>query len=212
MAQKTFIINDNVRCFSYGYSASYDSIVTVQKNINQTVQQELVHDPYDWARFSVPINNVKNIDKDDLRQVLMNIGGNQDSFLFRDEFGFIGNQIARNTIGNKPTSATVSLQAIRTYSISGETDRTYEVWNIEMALGFSLWVGGVLKTNVVDYSVNSLDDGTIEITCADTGDVEIEGYFLRRCRINGALKSVLEAFDLNNFNLSIIEEAPRFGV
>ena len=210
MAQKTFIFNDEVRCFSYGYTWSYTPLVTIQKNENQTVSQELVHDDYDWARFSLPMKTLKVADKETLTNVLMNLGGNQDSFLFRDTFG-LGNEIARNTIGNKPTSGSVTLQALRTYTV-GSDERTYDVWNIEKSLGFSLWVGGVLKTDVVDYTVNDLDDGTIEITCADTGDVEIEGYFLRRCRFNGTIQNVLEAFDLYNMNLTVIEEAPRFGV
>lgn len=209
MSKKTFILNDEVRCFSYGYSWSYDPLVTIQKNENQTVVQELVHDDYDWARYSVPMKTLKTADKNTLLNLIMNVGGNQDSFLFRDEFG-LGNTIERNTIGNKPTSASVTLQALRTYSISGETDRTYEVWNIETALGFNLWVGGTLKTVSTDYTVNAEDDGTIDITCSDTGDVEIEGYYLRRCRFNGTMKNILEAFDLNNMQLTVIEESP-FG-
>jgi len=212
MAKKYFILNDEVRCFSYGYRSSYEPLVTIQQNAQKTVTQELVHDAYDWARFEAPINNVKNIDLPALKNVLMNVGGNQDSFLFRDSFGLVGNVIDRNTIGTKVSSGALTLQSLRTYSIAGETDRTYEIYNIEMALGFSLWIGGALKTVTVDYVVNDVDDGTIDITATDTGDVEIEGYFLRRCRFNGGLQSILEAFDLNNMNLTVVEESVVGGV
>lgn len=211
MSKKTFILNDEVRCFSYGYRSSFDPLVTIQKNPNQTVTQELVHDPYDWATFSVPMSQLKEADVEQLRNVILNVGGNQDSFLFRDEFGWVGNKIDRNTIGNKAGAAPETFQALRTYSV-GSYDRTYEVWNIEMALGFSLWIGGALKTILVDYAVNEEDDGTIDITATDTGDVEIEGYFLRRCRFNGTQEGILRAFDLVNMNLTLKEESPFNGV
>jgi len=210
MAKKTFILNDEVRCFSYGYGSKYAPLVTIQQNPNQTVTQELVHDPYDWATFSLPMNQLQEADKLELANVILNVGGNQDSFLFRDEFGLVGNKINRNTIGNKPTSAPVTLQAIRTYTI-GVDSRTYEVWNIELTLGFSLWVGGTLKTIVADYVVNDEDDGTIDVNCADTGDVEIEGYFLRRCRFTGTAEAILSAYDLVNMTLGIKEESPFNG-
>jgi len=207
MAKKTFILNDVVRCFSYGYSSNYQTLVTIQQNANKTVTQELVHDAYDWATYRLPLNQLKEADKLQLADVILNVGGNIDSFLFRDEFGMVGNKIERNTIGNKVTSGTETFQAKRTYSIAGETDRLYDVWNIEEALGLSVWVGGSLLTELVDYTVTYIDSGEIEITAADTGDVEIEGYFLRRCRFNGSPDAMLNAFDLTNVQLGIKEES-----
>ena len=212
MSKKTFILNDEVRCFSYGYKSSYDTLVTIQKNAENTVMQELVHDPYDWAAYMIPLNQLKEADQRELAEVILNVGGRQDSFLFRDEFGMVGNKINRNTIGNKPGAGSVTLQAKRTYSITGETDRLFDVWNIELALGFSLWIGGTLKTISVDYTVNDVDDGTIDITASDTGDVEIEGYFLRRCRFNGRVQAILQSFDNANANIGLTEESPFGGV
>jgi len=207
MAKKTFILNDVVRCFSYGYGASYASLITLQQNANKTVTQELVHDAYDWATFSIPLRQLKEADKLQLAEVILNVGTLQDSFLFRDEYGLVGNKINRNTIGNKAGAGAETFQALRTYSIAGEADRTYKVWNIEEALGFSVWVGGSLLTEGPDYTVTYVDSGEIEILAADTGDVEIEGYFLRRCRFNGTPEAILSAYDLTNAKVGIKEES-----
>jgi len=211
MSKKTFILNDEVRCFSFGYKSSYAPLVTIQKNPESTVMQELVHDPYDWAAFSLPLSQLKEAEKLTLANVILNVGGNQDSFLFRDEFGLVGNKINRNTIGTKPGAGNLTLQALRTYSLGGD-DRTYEVYNIELSLGFSLWIGGALQTIITDYTVNDEDDGTIDIISTDTGVVEIEGYFLRRCRFTGTADAILSAYDLTNMNLGIKEESVFGGV
>ncbi len=131
MAAKDFILNDEIRCFSFGYAWRFEPLVTIEKNANSTVVQELVHDPYDWATFSIPMNQLQESDKDDLQNLILNVGGNQDSFLFRDDLG-LGNLVARNTIGNKAGAGAENFQALRTYSV-GADDRTYEVWNSALA-------------------------------------------------------------------------------
>mgnify|MGYP006278610425 CR=1 FL=1 len=206
MANKNFILNDEVRCFSYGYQWRFDPLVTVQKNPNSTVVQELVHDPYDWATFMIPMRQLQEEDKDDLQKLILNVGGNQDSFLFRDEFG-LGNFVERNTIGNKAGAGSETFQALRTYTI-GSDSRTYEVWNIEEVLGVSVWVGGSLLTEGPDYTVDYIDSGEIEILSTDIGDVEFEGYMLRRVRFTGTPDAILQAFDLVNMNLAVKEESP----
>jgi len=198
LGKTNLIFNDEVRCPSFPYEAEFIPAVTVQRNANGTVKQSLVHDPHDWMRFTINLGQLTAAQKDAVIEFFMVVGGNIDSFLFRDEYGF-GNVVARHTFYTAVGGET-TLQAARIFSVGSES-RSYELWNFE---SYGLWKNGSPWAPAVDSS----DSGAIgPFTALAPGDV-IEGQFsvLRRVRFTGGWKNVLRSYELNDISLVLAEE------
>jgi hypothetical protein len=133
------------------------------------------------------------------------MGGNVESFLFRDEFGE-GYQIPRSTILTAAGGET-NVQMIRTHTV-GSTSRSYEIWNIENNGTLKVWKNTVLQAQPGNYTANYIDDGSFDfVVPLSPGDViEAECEYLRRVRFTGSLRNILRAYDLVDLALGIAEE------
>lgn len=177
-------------------------MTTIQKNPTNTVKQSVVHDPHDWMRFEIKISQLNESQRDAVMEFVRVIGGNVDSFLFRDEFGW-GYQVARQDIIASAAGGETSAQMFKTDAVGSES-RDYNIWNIENNATFTMWKNG---TPTVPGVVNYVDDGTFTFAALAPADkIEASCDFLRRCRFAGSFDNILRAYDLNEIILTIVEE------
>ena len=168
------ILNDVIsrnQSFPYGYT--YRPLVTVQRNPTNTIKQTFVHDPHDWARYEINWNQLTNTERDSMWDFIKAHGGSEESFLFRDDFGF-GYQVARLTIGTGDAAET-EFQLIETFT-SGAASKSYERWDIETG-SLRIWINNVEVFSPGSWTADLTRSGLVT-TAAPVPNLElIEAQF-----------------------------------
>jgi len=199
------IINDVLsRNQSFPYKYSFKRFVTVQRNPSNTVKQTFVHDPHDWARFEVKWSQLTNAQRDLMWAFIKAHGGNEQSFLFRDEFGF-GYQVPRLTIGTGDGSED-EFQLIETFT-SGAVSKSYERWDIESG-SLRIWINSVEVFSPAAWSADLTRSGLVTtVAPVPFGElIEAEFDFDRRVRFAGDISSMLRDYQNTDLPLVLEEE------
>jgi len=205
LGKTNLIFNDEVRCPSFPYEAEFIPLTTVQANPNRTVKQSFVHDPHDWMFYTINMSQLKEAQRDAVMDFVKVVGGNIDSFLFRDEYGW-GYQLPRTQIG-VGTGSQTNFQVKQVPTV-GANSREFEIWNIEDNGTIRCWVNGVEIFTPANFTVNWVDDGSIDIAVPPPAPqiVEVSCDYLRRVRFNGNFRNMLRTHDTNDMVLGLAEE------
>lgn len=190
--------------FSYPYECEYRPLVTVTGNPYNTVKQSLVHDEHDWMVYSVNFNILTDAQKEELFNFVRVLGGNEDSFLLKDEFG-AGYEATRNTIAT--ADGTESVFQLKDTIEYNSSSKQVERWDI-IEDSETIWLDGVEQTS--GYSITWKESGEIDFGSNVGAGVVIDAEFeyLRRCRFTSGFRSIFSAYNNSNFSLTFAEERP----
>ncbi len=194
------ILNDVIsRNVSFPYKYFDQPMITVQRNPSNTVKQSFIHDPHDWARYEINWSQLTDAQALSLWEFIKAHGGNRDSFLFRDDFGF-GYQVARQVIGTGDGIET-EFQLIETFA-AGATSTDYERWDIEAAT-LRIWINSVEVFSPAAWGADLTRSGLVTTVAAVPGAQDIEALYEydRRVRAVGALGSILSGYENRDFPL-----------
>jgi len=200
------VINDVIsKEFNFPYGHSYVPFNTPIKNAVGSVRQTFEHQDHDFMTYSLNLNHLNAADRRSMFEFVLKHGGNADSFLLKDVYGF-GYEVARQSIGTGD-GAEDEFQLIETVG-----DYDYERWDI-IAASVSVWVNNAAQTEGGgnDYTLDYTSSGLITFNAgsipANTHDVEAQFEYYRRCRFIAGYNASLPSYNNTVLPLVFEEEA-----
>ncbi len=199
------VFND-VTYFNYPYDGRLVPITTPQVNPNKTVRNVVVHNPHDWMVFTINTGQMAQARLEAVMDFVRARLGNADDFLFLDEHG----SGDRGYIINRQVIATgdgIETQFQVKQTIGG---RDFERWDIVPG-SESVWIDGTPAAKPTNYSIDYTKSGIITtvLPVPNTKDIETACQYYRRVRFAGEYAAIMQAFELTNMQLVLVEEGVK---